>query len=70
MSASSSFNRLEPFYRLLRRLGLLSDTDLTAVLTAVRRVDPFGRKSSRADDKNGSFGSYFLLPKFFNDRGQ
>jgi hypothetical protein len=40
MSASSSFNQLEPFYRLLRRLGLLFDTDLTAA----RRVEPFGRK--------------------------
>jgi len=66
MSASSSFKRLEPFHRLPRWLGLLSDTDLTTP----RRVEPFGRKSSRADDKNGSFGSYFLLPKFFTDRSQ
>jgi hypothetical protein len=30
MSAPFSFNRLGPFYRLQRRLGLLSDTDLAA----------------------------------------
>jgi hypothetical protein len=28
MSAPFSFNRLGPFYRLQRRLGLLTDTDL------------------------------------------